>query len=146
MADNVTVSNAPSSYNSDIPVRTSETTAGKHLQHVRIDLGTGSSESQLEGTFPTKESPVQSAALSTVISSAASSLLLSANASRRGAVFVNLADKPCYVKFGTTASLTSFTYKLAAGATLEFPSPIYSGHVYGIWETSPTGTMYITEL
>ena len=52
MADNVVVSNAPASSNTDIPVRTSETASGKQIQHVRLDLGSGSSESPASGTVP----------------------------------------------------------------------------------------------
>lgn len=37
MADNVTVSNSSASSNPDIPVRSTETVAGKHIQHMLID-------------------------------------------------------------------------------------------------------------
>jgi hypothetical protein len=37
MADNVTVSNSPSSSNTDIPVRTTETSDSKHIQHMLIE-------------------------------------------------------------------------------------------------------------
>jgi hypothetical protein len=52
-----------------------------------------------------------------------------------------------YVKFGTTASATSFTYYLAAGATLELPSSpgLYTGRIDGILASS-TGTARVTEL
>lgn len=146
MADNVIVSNAPTSANTDIPVRTSETVSGEQIQHVRIDLGTGSAEEVQEGSLQTKDRTVHSATKSSVVSSASSVELLGNHSSRRGAVFVNLADKACYINFGATASSTSFTYKLAAGGTLEMPSPVFTGHVYGVWETSPTGSIYITEL
>lgn len=53
MADNVVVSNAPASSNSDIQVRTTETAGGKQIQHVRLDLGSGSGESQAVGFIPT---------------------------------------------------------------------------------------------
>lgn len=41
MADNVIVSNALSDSNPAIPVRTTETSSGKHVQHVVLDDGTG---------------------------------------------------------------------------------------------------------
>jgi len=52
VADNVNVSNAPASSNPDIPVRTSETAAGKQIQHMRLDLGSGTTESVVSGTVP----------------------------------------------------------------------------------------------
>lgn len=52
MADNTTVSNSPSSSNPDIPVRTSETAGGKQIQHMRLDLGSGSTESTVSGSVP----------------------------------------------------------------------------------------------
>lgn len=146
MADNVTVSNTPTSSNTDIPVRTSETASGKQIQHIRIDLGTGSAEEVQEGSLLVREKTVNSASLSSVVSSATSVQLLNSNTSRRGAIFVNLADKACFLKFGQTASATSFTYKIPAQGTLEMPRPVFTGHIHAIWETSPTGSIYITEL
>jgi hypothetical protein len=50
-----------------------------------------------------------------------------------------------YVKFGTTASTTSYTVKMLAGQYFEFPGPaIYTGRVDGIWD-SATGAARITE-
>lgn len=49
-----------------------------------------------------------------------------------------------YVKFGTTASSTSFTVKLNAGDYFEFPRPLYTGVVHGIW-ASATGAARLTE-
>jgi hypothetical protein len=49
-----------------------------------------------------------------------------------------------YVKFGATASTTSYTVQMAAGAYYEFPRPTYSGAVEGIW-ASATGSARVTE-
>ena len=58
MSDNVLVSNAPASVNPDIPVRTTETVDAKHIQHMRLDIGSGTSESVVTGSnpFPTLSS------------------------------------------------------------------------------------------
>jgi hypothetical protein len=87
------------------------------------------------------------ATLSNVATSNSSVTLLTANSLRRGAVIYNDALVVMYVKFGTTASATSFTYYLAAGATLELPvSPaIYTGRIDAILASS-TGTARVTEL
>lgn len=83
------------------------------------------------------------ATLSNVSGSASSVTVLAANAARLGATVVNDSGAICYVKFGSTASATSFTYKLAAGDTLEVPFA-YTGILTGIW-TSATGSARVTE-
>ena len=86
------------------------------------------------------------ATLANVAGSASSVTLLAENVSRLGAVIMNDSTVTLYVKFGSTASSTSFTYLVAAGGTLELPTnAIYVGIITGIW-TSATGNARITEL
>ena len=86
------------------------------------------------------------ATLSNVATSNASAQLLASNAARKGAIIYNDSLVVMYVKFGTTASATSFTYYLVAGATLELPSsPVYTGRIDAILASS-TGTARVTEL
>jgi hypothetical protein len=89
---------------------------------------------------------IAAATLSNVAASATSVQLLAANANRKQAVFYNDSDKNAYVKLGTTASSTSFSYLLVPGATLELPKPIYTGRIDCIWAAGPTGSMRITEI
>lgn len=91
---------------------------------------------------PTGEAPV----LTNVTASASSTTLLSANTNRRGAIFYNDADKAAYIKLGTTASTTSFSYKVLAGGTVELPRPVPDCRIDCIWDASPTGAMRITEI
>jgi hypothetical protein len=86
-----------------------------------------------------------SSSVTSVSGSASSVSLLASTSGRVGAMVYNDSTATLYVKFGATASTTSFTYLLAAGATLEFPQPIYTGAVDGIW-ASATGAARITEL
>jgi hypothetical protein len=93
---------------------------------------------------------------STVTSvTAADSVLtaLAANTARQGGVLFNDADKACYVKFGASASTTSFTAKLAPkdadgiGGYLNLGAlRVYRGAITAIWDASPTGALRITEL
>ena len=84
--------------------------------------------------------------LSNVASSASNVTLLAANTSRKGLVIMNDSTAILYIKFGATASATSFTYKLSGGETFEMPmSPIYTGIVDGIW-ASANGSARVTEL
>jgi hypothetical protein len=88
---------------------------------------------------------VANSTLSNVSGSASSVTLLAANTGRRGAIIVNDSSAVLYVKFGSSASNTSYTYRLVSYATLEIPQPIYSGIITGIW-ASATGAARITEL
>lgn len=90
--------------------------------------------------------PAAVATLSNVASSASAVTILAANTSRRGAMVFNDADKALYLKFGASASTTSFTVKIAAGGYYELPSPAYQGAMSGIWEADPTGSARVTEL
>jgi hypothetical protein len=87
-----------------------------------------------------------SSSVTSVTSAAVSTSILASNANRRMAIMVNDADKNAYVKLGATASTTSFSYKLAPGQTLELPVPVYTGAIDAIWDTSPTGSMRVTEI
>jgi len=86
------------------------------------------------------------ASLSNVAASASSVQLLAANNNRKMGIFVNDSDKNAYIKFGATASTTSFSYLLTPGQTLELPKPTYTGRIDCIWGASVTGSMRITEL
>lgn len=49
-----------------------------------------------------------------------------------------------YVKMGATASTTSHDVVLNAGDYLEFPHPLYTGVVHGIWSAA-TGSCLVGE-
>ena len=87
------------------------------------------------------------ATLSNVGDSASSVTVLAANASRKGAIIVNDSTAVLYLKFGATASTSSFTYKLSGGESLELPSqPVYTGIIDGIWASDAGGNARVTEL
>lgn len=86
------------------------------------------------------------ATLSNVSASASNKTLLASNTSRKRIVIYNDSTAILYVKFGATASSTSFTYLLNGGETYESPSqPTYTGQIDGIW-ASATGAARITEM
>lgn len=86
----------------------------------------------------------QTATLANVSSSATSVTLLAANNARKAAEIYNDSTQICYVKFGTTASSTSFTVPLAASAYYEIPGG-YVGRIDGIW-VSANGNARVTEI
>lgn len=89
------------------------------------------------------------ATLANVSGSASSVTLQASNVDRKGLVIVNDSTAILYVKFGSSASPTSFTYVLGGNATgtstLELPQAAYTGIVTGIW-ASATGAARVTEL
>jgi len=79
-----------------------------------------------------------------VASSATSVQLLAANTARMGTIIFNDSTQVCFVKFGTTASNTSFAYRLTSNSTLEVPYG-YTGRIDAIW-ASANGNARITEM
>jgi hypothetical protein len=88
----------------------------------------------------------RAAALTNVTASITSVPLFAANpggASTRGVY--NDSSAVLYLKYGTTASATSYTVQVPAGYYFEFPRPIYDGVVEGIW-VAANGAARCTEV
>ena len=85
----------------------------------------------------------QSATLANVASSASSVTVFAASGAVKGRTVYNDSSAILYLKFGTTASTTSYTVQLAAGAYYEFPQPAFGGRVDGIW-ASANGAARVT--
>lgn len=86
------------------------------------------------------------ATLSNVSDTDSSATLVAANTARIGLLVFNDSDQALYLKYGATASTTSYTVKIAAGGYWEMPQPIYAGVVDGIWAANSTGAARLTEL
>lgn len=84
-----------------------------------------------------------STAVTQVASSASSVTLLAANTSRKEVVVYNDSTQVLYVKYGTTASTSSYTVQLNPGDTLV--EDRYNGRIDGIW-ASANGNAYVTEV
>lgn len=78
-----------------------------------------------------------------VASSATSVTLLAANSSRKEAIIFNDSTSVLYVKFGITASSTSYTVQVQPGDS--WIEDRYAGRIDGIW-TSANGNAYVTEV
>jgi hypothetical protein len=97
-----------------------------------------------DGTLLQKQVPLTGATVAQVASSATSVTLKAANASRRSLSIFNDSTAVLYVKFGATASTSSYTVKLNAGDYFEAPLPMYQGVIDGIW-ASANGSALVTE-
>lgn len=91
--------------------------------------------------------PAATATLSNVAGSASSVTLLAANTGRLGAMIYNDSTALLYVKFGATASTSSFTVRLGSQQYYELPNNpgVYTGVIDGIW-ASATGNARVTEV
>ena len=84
-------------------------------------------------------------AVTSVVSSASNVTLLAENHRRLGASVHNDSTANLYLKFGATASTSSFTIKIAANTFWAFPGPtMYTGIVDGIWDAA-NGNARMTE-
>jgi hypothetical protein len=107
--------------------------------------GSGGSSGATGATGPAGYAlPSSTSSITSVSASASSVTLLSANANRRGAAIYNDSAFTCYVKFGTTASATSFTVLLGRYDYYEVPFG-YTGRIDGIWGAA-VGSARISEL
>lgn len=99
---------------------------------------------RISGTVTTKEARAATSTVTSVNDTASNTTLLSANANRLGATIYNDSTVALYLKLGATASLTSFTVKMAAGSYYEVPFG-YTGIIDGIWASDASGAARIVE-
>jgi hypothetical protein len=91
-----------------------------------------------------KEQRAATSVLSNVTASASNVTCLASNVNRLGATIYNDSTADLFVKFGATASSTSFTIKLFADGLLVVPYG-YTGILDCIW-SSATGAARVTEV
>lgn len=96
------------------------------------------------GVMFVRDRPALTPAVTRVTSVATSTTLLAANAARRLATIFNESTSVLYIKFGATASATSYTVQVPAGGYYEVPG-FYSGIIDGVWSTA-NGAAQITEV
>lgn len=135
--------------------------SGTHYQYVKLVDGTADATGKIggdasngldvdvtrvQGTVTTAPAVASTATLSNVNDTASSTSLVASNSSRKGLIVYNDSTSTLYLKYGTTASATSFTVKIGAAGYWEMPAPIYTGAVDGIWSADSTGAARITEL
>ena len=108
---------------------------------VHIDDNAGSVT--VDGSVTAVTDKSGTATLTSVPSSATSVTLLAANSGRKGATIYNDSTQNLYVKFGTTASNTSFTLIMVPASYYEVPFQ-YTGRIDGIWAAA-NGNARVTE-
>ena len=117
------------------------------LVWVRLPIDHATGKLQVDASVSTSgETRPSTAAVTSVNDTAVSTTLLAANVNRLGAAIFNDSTVALFVKFGTTASATSFTVKIDPQGYYEVAFPVYSGRIDGIWASDASGAARITEL
>jgi hypothetical protein len=120
--------------------------AGVQYQRVKVVWGVDGVANDTNATTPLPIKPVapSTATLTNVASSATNVTLKASNANRQHLTIFNDSTQVLYVKWGATASATSYTVQIAPGGYYEFPQPAYTGIVDGIWAAA-NGNARVTE-
>lgn len=106
---------------------------------------TGTVSASITGAVTTQPVTVTVSTDSRIANGVGSATLLPVNASRRTVFLYNdSTNTNCYVKFGATASLTSFTIKLFATDTYIMDPPVYTGVIDFICDAA-SGSMEVNE-
>lgn len=155
MADDVTIGSGATTP-LDVVIAADEI-AGKKFQRVKLAVGddgtavdVGASQAlpvSVAVLPPIVIAPATTATITRTASSASNvANLVALNTGRYGLVVVNESTATLYVKYGTTAALTDYTYSIGPGVTWEMPhTPRYTGRIDGIWSAA-NGFAQITEL
>lgn len=98
----------------------------------------------VDGSVTANPTRPATSTLSAVATSTTSATLIASNANRLGVTIYNDSNQNLFVKFGTTASTTDFTIRLASQSYYEVPFG-YTGRIDGVQSTG-TGTARVTEL
>lgn len=118
-------------------------TQGRRL---RVDSGGGTAGTPSGGVQTVQLPSVSTATTSSVASSATSVTIAAANATRQGITIFNDDANALLIKYGATASATSYKVKIAGGGYWERPADDrYTGIIDGIWEADGSGSARVTE-
>lgn len=89
---------------------------------------------------------ISSATVSSVASAVTTQTIAAANDNRTQLCVFNDSTANCFLKFGSAASTSSYTIKIAAGGYYEVAggSTVYSGIVTAVWD-AVNGSARVTE-
>jgi hypothetical protein len=97
-----------------------------------------------QSALSTSEVAASTGTASNVASSASNVTILASNSSRKGATIFNDSTAVLYIKFGATASATSYAVQIPSMGYYEVPFK-YTGIIDGIWAAA-NGNARVTEL
>ncbi len=97
---------------------------------------TATRQMKVSGSLSVAPTTASTSTITSVAENATSVTVLASNANRLAASLYNGSASACYLKYGVTASASSFTKRLQTG---EFHQVIgaYTGRIDCIWDTAP---------
>lgn len=104
----------------------------------------------VSGTITSTPANWSTATLSNVSASATSVTLIASNANRKEVTIVNESAYALFIKYGSSATSTSYTHQLAGSpsgypyAELTISAPLYTGIITGVWQLA-SGNARVTE-
>jgi len=114
------------------------------VQRVKVQIGADGAAADVNvGNAMPIRIVASSSSVNAVSTSGTSATLASASSGRLRIVIVNDSSATLYVKYGTTASSSDWTVKLAPDSTLD--EDAYTGRIDAVLSTG-TGTARVTEL
>lgn len=137
MADNVTLP-LTGTGDATAAVRTSETASAKQIQHVRLDLGSGTSESQATGTVPVSGTVTANAGTNLNTSALATEATLAAYTATQRASAANVD--------GSQVSVTTSAggvQVLASNSSRKGFILYFAGSCYVSWGGTPTSSSFL---
>ena len=81
-----------------------------------------------------------------ITSSTTSQLLFASNTSAIGRTIFNASSNVLYVRQNDTASTTLYKVQIGSLDYFEFPSPLFTGNVYGVWAATQGGALVEEQL
>ena len=130
-------------------IAASDDIGGVQYQRVKLTLGadgTSDGDASLANPIPVRPA-AGTATLANVGQSATNVTLASSLTSRIGMVIHNDSTANLLIKYGATASATSYTYKVRPDGVYEMPySIVFTGQIDGIWDAAGAGNARVTEL
>lgn len=141
MADNVTVNEGSSK-----AIAADDISSVWH-QRVKIEHGADGSATDVStaSPLPVRQMGGGGGGPTQITSSATSAQFHAATGDRRAYIVSNDSTATLYLKYGTTASATSYTVKIPPGGYWEMPQGIWVGRIDGVWSAA-NGFAYVTEV
>lgn len=84
--------------------------------------------------------------LTSITGTAASVIVAATDGTRKGVLIVNDTIQAFFLKYGLTASTTSYSVRMPSLSYWEMPVPVWQGRMDGIWDASNTGAARVTIL
>jgi hypothetical protein len=116
-----------------------------------VSIGDGSNAGRVvgidtDGSMRVETNVCSTATKTNVTSVITSTTILAANTARRGALIFNDSTALLYLSYGTgTASTTSFSVRVAAGALFVIDTTLWTGAITGIWAAA-NGAARVTDI